>query len=81
MKAPDRNVLIRFLVADDDKLARIVRELFRQTEREQQKLFVPLPVVLEMLWVLESVYDISRWDILDALQKLLLMPVLSFDAQ
>jgi len=81
MKALDTNVLIRFLVADDEKQACIVRELFQQAETEQQSLFVPLPVALEMIWVLKSVYVISRQHILDALQKLLLMPVLMFDAQ
>jgi len=81
MKALDTNVLIRFLVNDDEKQARIVRDLFKRAEAEQHRLFVPLPVALEMIWVLESVYDISRQDILDTIQKLLLMPVLSFDAQ
>jgi len=81
MKALDTNVLVRFLVMDDEKQARIVRDLFKQAEANQQVLFVPLLVMLEMVWVFESVYDISRNHILDALQKLLLMPILSFDAQ
>jgi len=81
MKALDTNVLIRFLVMDDEKQAHIVRDLFQQAETAQQRLFVPLPVALEMIWVLESVYAIPRQRILDALQKLLLMPVLLFDAQ
>jgi predicted nucleic-acid-binding protein len=34
-----------------------------------------------MIWVLESVYDIKRADILDAIQDLLLMPILKFDQQ
>jgi len=81
MKALDTNVLIRFLVADDEKQARIVRNLFKQAETNQQALFVPLLVTLEMVWVLESVYNIPRHSILDTFQKLLLMPVLSFDGQ
>ena len=81
MKGLDTNVLIRFLIADDEKQADMVRSLFRQTELQQQKLYVPLLVVLEMLWVLESVYRIPRNQILDALQNLLLLPVLSFDNQ
>jgi predicted nucleic-acid-binding protein len=81
MKALDTNVLIRFLVADDEKQARIVRNLFKQAETNQQILFVPLLVTLEMVWVLESVYDIPRDNILDTFQKLLLMPILSFDGQ
>jgi len=81
MKALDTNVLIRFLVADDEKQANQVRLLFKQAESDQQKLYVPILVVLEMLWVLESVYKISRHQILDALQNLLLMPILQFDEQ
>jgi len=52
MKALDTNVLIRFLVADDEKQANRVRLLFKQAEADQQKLYVPILVVLEMLWVL-----------------------------
>jgi len=81
MKALDTNVLIRFLVADDEKQANRVRSLFKQAESDQHKLYVPILVVLEMLWVLESVYKISRQQILDALQNLLLMPILQFDEQ
>jgi len=81
MKALDTNVLVRFLVRDDEKQATLVHGLFKQAEREKQKLFVPILVMLEMIWVLESVYSIPRDKILDALQSLLLMPVLSFDGQ
>jgi len=81
VKALDTNVLVRFLVADDERQAEMVRTLFKQTALKQQKLFVPLLVVLELLWVLASVYHIPRNKILDALQNMLLMPVLSFDNQ
>jgi predicted nucleic-acid-binding protein len=40
---------------------------------------VPLLIVLEMIWVLESAYEVSRAEILDAISDLLLMPVLKFD--
>ena len=42
-------------------------------------LFVPLPVVLELIRVLESVYAIERKELLDALSALLLMPILQFE--
>ncbi len=51
MNALDTNVLIRFLVADDEKQANRVRLLFKQAEADQQKLYVPVLVVLEMLWI------------------------------
>jgi len=81
VRALDTNVLVRFLVVDDQRQADLVRALFKQTESRQQKLHVPLLVVLELIWVLASVYSIPRDKILDALQNMLLMPVLSFDGQ
>ncbi len=81
MKALDTNILVRFLIVDDQQQAEMVRTLFKQAEAEQKKLYVPLLVTLEMIWVLASVYRIPRNQILEALQKLLLMPVLQFDGQ
>ena len=81
MKALDTNVLVRFLVRDDKKQAEIVYRLFKRAESRNDPFFVPLLVVLETIWVLESVYEISREEIRASLQKLLLMPILIFEAQ
>ncbi len=32
-----------------------------------------------MIWVLESVYEVTRKEILDSIRDLLLMPILKFD--
>lgn len=79
MTALDTNVLVRFLVRDDEKQARIVYDRFKQAESAREVLFVPLPVVLETLWVLESAYKKSREEILDALDELKSMPILEFE--
>ena len=81
MKALDTNVLVRFLVRDDKKQAEIVYRLFKRAESKNEPFFVPLLVVLETIWVLESVYEIPREEIRASLQKLLLMPILLFEAQ
>lgn len=81
MKALDTNVLVRFLVRDDKKQADIVYRLFKRAEGKNEPFFVPLLVVLETIWVLESVYEISREKIRTSLQELLLMPILIFEAQ
>jgi predicted nucleic-acid-binding protein len=81
MKALDTNILVRFLTGDDELQAQTAYSIFKKAESEKKELFVPLLVVLEMIWVLESVYDIKRADILDAIQDLLLMPILKFDQQ
>ncbi len=81
MKALDTNVLIRFLVRDDERQAEIIYRVFKQAESDKEVLFVPLLVVLETVWVLESVYKISRQEILDSINELILMPILEFEAQ
>ena len=81
MKAIDTNILIRFLIGDDELQAKKAYAIFKNAESEKKDLFVPLLVVLEMIWVLESVYEISRTEILDSISDILLMPILKFDQQ
>jgi len=80
MKAIDTNVLIRFLVGDDKKQAKKIYDIFKQAEDNKEQFWVPLPVILEMIWVLESVYDIPRQEIIDSVKELLLMPILKFES-
>ncbi len=79
MKAVDTNILVRFLTGDDELQAKKAYAIFKKAESEKSELFVPLLVVLEMIWVLESVYEISRTAILDAITDLLSMPIFKFD--
>jgi predicted nucleic-acid-binding protein len=77
--ALDTNVLVRFLVRDDEKQAQLVYARFKQAESGREVLFVPLMVVLETIWVLESAYAKSRKEILDSFDELKSMPVLKFE--
>lgn len=79
MIALDTNILVRFLVRDDEKQARLVYARFKEAESSRESLFVPLLVVLETIWVLESAYDKKREEILGALQDLKNMPILEFE--
>ncbi len=81
MKALDTNVLVRFLVKDDERQSKIVYSAFKQAETDKNTFFVPLLVVLETLWVLDSVYNIARNNIIDSINEILLMPILKFEAQ
>ena len=79
MKGIDTNILVRFLVGDDELQAKKVYNIFKKAESNKNELFVPLLVVLELIWVLESVYDIPREKIIDSISELLLLPVLNFE--
>ncbi len=79
MNAVDTNILVRFLVGDDKKQAQLVYKLFKNAEEQNEELFVPLVVVLELIWVLEAVYSIERDEIINAIADLLTMPILNFE--
>lgn len=79
MNAIDTNVLVRFLVNDDPAQAEQVRQLFADAEQQRAVLFVPLLVLLETIWVLESAYEVQRPDLIEALGDLLLLPILQFE--
>ena len=81
MKALDTNVLVRFLVRDNEQQAKVVYRTFKKAETDKEILFVPVLVVLETIWVLESVYEVPSQEILDSIDELLLMPILEFEAQ
>ncbi len=81
MKGIDTNILIRFLIGDDELQAKKVYNIFKKAESEKNELFVPLLVILELIWVLESVYEIHRTEILESISELTLMPILKFEHQ
>lgn len=80
MIAVDTNVIVRFLVRDDERQAEAVRKRLKQAERRRERLWIPLLVVLETIWVLESAYDKTRSEILDAIRDMRQMPVFVFEA-
>ncbi|MCF6266247.1 MAG: type II toxin-antitoxin system VapC family toxin [Desulfuromusa sp.] len=79
MKAIDTNILVRFLVGDDEQQARKVYNIFKQIESDKSELFVPFLVVLELIWVLQSAYNIPQQEIIDSISELMLMPILKFE--
>ena len=81
MKALDTNILVRFLVQDDKEQSQKVNQLLTQAEQSKQPLLVTSLVVLELIWVLDAVYDVSRNDIIHALNEILTMPAIEFESQ
>ena len=79
MIAVDTNILVRFLVRDDEKQAIAVYKRLKRAEQSRESLLVPLLVVLETVWVLKSAYRKSRDEILDTLDDLRRMPVFVFE--
>jgi predicted nucleic-acid-binding protein len=79
MKGIDTNILVRFLAGDDTKQANKVYKLFKETEDNIEELHVPMIVLIEVIWVLESVYKTERNELINLLSELILMPIFKFE--
>lgn len=74
MIALDTDVLIRFLVRDDEAQAARARRLVEKCEQAGDACLVSNPVLCELEWVLDSVYGASRNDVSAMVQGLLSTP-------
>jgi predicted nucleic-acid-binding protein len=72
--ALDTNVLVRFLVRDDEHQAMRARNLVETCRATGDTCLVSNPVLCELEWVLESVYHASRSDVASSIRMLLTTP-------
>jgi predicted nucleic-acid-binding protein len=72
--ALDTNVLIRFLVRDDEPQALRARALLEACRERGEACLVTNPVLCEVEWVLDSVYKASRANVGAALRTLQTTP-------
>lgn len=71
MTALDTNVLVRFLVSDDEAQASRARALMRRAAGRDEDLLVTDVVVCELVWVLESTYEFAKQEIATTVHSLL----------
>lgn len=70
----DTNLIVRYLVQDDEKHAKAAEKLFEACDRGDVVIVVLPPVLAECVFVLESFYGHSRGDIASALGRLISSP-------
>ncbi|MBI5095013.1 MAG: type II toxin-antitoxin system VapC family toxin [Candidatus Hydrogenedentes bacterium] len=80
MNALDTNVFVRLITDDDPAMRNKAVQLVAAAEKNGEALLIPIPVLLEAMWVLNSRYEFSRTEILDALEQILLVKGLRFEA-
>jgi predicted nucleic-acid-binding protein len=66
----DTNVLVRHLMQDDPAQYALARAFMANLSPESPG-FISREVVVELVWVLEAIYDLSRQQIADAIGGLL----------
>lgn len=67
----DTNVLVRFLVRDDEAQFEKARRLIKREVGAEEEVFISLMVLLETEWVLRSRYSLRKKEIMDAVAGLL----------
>ena len=66
----DTNVLVRYIMQDDSKQAKLATKLIENLNEELPG-FISLVCVVELSWVLESAFELSRRQIVEAFQNLM----------
>ena len=67
----DTNVLVRFLVRDDEGQFERARRLIKREVGSEEDVFVSLLVLVETEWVLRSRYSLQKTEIREAISGLL----------
>lgn len=80
MIAVDTNILVRYLVCDDQRQAEAARTLLESLTAERPG-FICREVTLELVWVLERAYNFSRHRIANIVEELVSTEGLVFEAQ
>ncbi len=79
MRALDTNVVVRLLVGDDRRQALRARRLLEEAEASGERFFLTRVALLETIWVLEAVYELSRDEVLTAVEMLTQLSVLELE--
>jgi predicted nucleic-acid-binding protein len=81
MPGLDTNVLVRWLVADDEDQVTRAQRLFEDARARQIPLFIPATVTLELEWVLRSCYRFDKAIVLQTFNALLETQEIEFHSE
>lgn len=70
MIAVDTNVLVRFLVRDDEAQFARASALFQEAQRAEDAVFLAELVICELVWVLQRAYHVPKTALVRTLNEL-----------
>ncbi len=65
----DANVVLRYLIRDDEKLFSLASRVMEMAERGEVRLHLSPLTVAELVWVLDSFYDYPRNQVADVVSS------------
>jgi predicted nucleic-acid-binding protein len=74
----DTNVLVRYITQDDNKQAALANSLIESLD-DASPGFVSLVTVIELNWVLESAYNLTRQQFAEVMQTLMTVDTIKLD--
>lgn len=79
MIAVDSNIFMRWLLNDDKEQADAIAAMVRKYEKGGERLWASDTIVAEIVWVLESVYEVSPKEVSRYVESLLDVPTFEFE--
>lgn len=79
MKGLDTNVVLRFLVRDDEQQWRIADRYINEALQANEPCLINNIVLCEVVWVLRSRYKLSREKLIETLENILKANIFVFD--
>ncbi len=79
MRFVDTNIFLRFLVNDIPQQADACEAIFRKAVAGEEALYTTDMVIAEIVWVLESYYELSRSEVRTKVEKIINTPGLTCD--
>ena len=76
MKFINTNIFIRFLTNDIPDKAAACEDIFREAAEKNESLFTTEMVIAEIIWVLESYYELPKKEVQEMVEKILITPFL-----
>jgi predicted nucleic-acid-binding protein len=81
MRALDTNLLVRYFTTDDTRQVAIVERFFSECLENREQIFISIPVICELTWVLSFSHGFAKAEIADALKRMLDQPLFAIERE
>jgi predicted nucleic-acid-binding protein len=81
MRAADTNLLVRYFTTDDARQVGLVDRFFSECMDRREQIFISIPVICELTWVLSFSHGFAKAEIADALGLLLDQPLFQIERE